>query len=67
MNDTVRACRNRCIGYLKANFTGQMAKVDEYVEEAENQEGYEYWLQFEDGLDLAADFKLFLEYGGSDE
>lgn len=61
MNDVVGSVRNRSIAYLKARFSGQMAIVDEYVEEAEHQEGVEYWLDFESAEELEADFQLYLE------
>jgi len=41
--------------------------VDEYVEEAEHQDGFAYWNQFEGIDEVVDDFVLFLFYAHFDE
>lgn len=63
------ARRESTKAFLRAKFSGKLALVMEYIEEAEGQEGPAYWDQFEgeggtlDKLaELEADFALFCRY-----
>jgi hypothetical protein len=45
---------------LRVRTTDEVALVEEYIEEAEHQDGIEYWDQFAYGDDVWADFNVYL-------
>lgn len=53
---------NRLITTLIIARIGNLDKVDEYVGEAEHQDGYGYWNQFATAAELIEDFDLYCEY-----
>lgn len=59
MVQTIRACR----WALVCNF-GWNSKVREYIAEAQHQDGYGYWAQFESLADVIQDYVLYLKNGG---
>lgn len=48
-----------------ATGVGRRQDANEYIEEAEHQEGVEYWNQFSDFDELWEDFLLFVEVVGN--
>jgi hypothetical protein len=53
--------RDEYIVYLRTMFKDNLATVEEYIREAEHQDGEEYWDNFETLEELAEDFKLYKE------
>jgi hypothetical protein len=56
-----REKRETRIVYLQEIYANQADIVEEYIAEAEHQEGYTYWMQFPDLQELATDFDLYRE------
>lgn len=52
-----------CKEYLRGKFHDSKYAVDEYIETAEDQDGKEYWNQFQTLEPLGQDFKDFFEAG----
>jgi hypothetical protein len=46
---------------LRANNPGYEDLVNEYVDEAEHQDGFGYWNQFKDANDVQEDFDIYRE------
>ncbi len=47
---------------LRTKYEHMIEAVEEYIGEAEHQDGDEYWRQFHNEADLREDFDLFLEF-----
>jgi hypothetical protein len=62
MNDVLRARKEWAVKTLRANRPNDTEEaIQDYVAEAEAQEGDEYWLEFEDAAELLEDFGLWVE------
>lgn len=59
MND--KSWRRVCIDFLKSEFLDQLPIVEEYVAEAEHQDGRGYWGEFRTLEEVRADFVLYLD------
>lgn len=61
MSDFDPLFRQMCIWYLRAAFPEHSEKVEEYIREAEHQEGYGYWQEFFTNIYQAGeDFLLYI-------
>lgn len=60
--------REQAIAHLKSIDQGAPDNVEEYINEAEHQDGEEYWDQFDDLEDLTTDYNLYWDsIAGTDE
>lgn len=56
-----RRLRRQFVAKAKRLEAKYAAYVDDYVGEAEHQEGEEYWLMFADADEAVRDFKLYVD------
>lgn len=58
------ARKNRLLAGVRASKRFTEKQITDYIDEAEHQDGYEYWLQFKTWQSLARDIKIYYENAG---
>jgi hypothetical protein len=61
MNLSVKEHRSKMIAELRKSRAADAALVEEYISEAEHQDGTAFWLEFETYADMLTDFDLYKE------
>lgn len=59
-----RQHRDWCVRVLRAEFPQDGPLVEEYVGEAEHQDGEGYWDNFRTAAEVCEDFRLYREIAG---